>query len=120
MSGWQDSNLRPPRPKRGAIPGYATPRNLYSTPSELKFIMDLLKLSVSVILSDNIGQIPVDFDTCDPSGDYRYRLASLRLIGTSFSPFPILISILVIPLGLTDIDLLRFVSSVQASRPFPF
>jgi hypothetical protein len=31
-----------------------------------------------------------------------------------------LISILVIPLGLTDIDLLRFVSSVQASRPFPF
>ena len=25
-SGWQDSNLRPPRPKRGAIPGYATPR----------------------------------------------------------------------------------------------
>jgi hypothetical protein len=27
-SGWQDSNLRPPRPKRGAIPGYATPRTL--------------------------------------------------------------------------------------------
>ena len=26
LSGWQDSNLRPPRPKRGAIPGYATPR----------------------------------------------------------------------------------------------
>jgi|TARA_R110000737_G_scaffold349591_2_gene386185 hypothetical protein len=28
VSGWQDSNLRPPRPKRGAIPGYATPRTL--------------------------------------------------------------------------------------------
>jgi hypothetical protein len=27
MSGWQDSNLRPPAPKAGAIPGYATPRN---------------------------------------------------------------------------------------------
>lgn len=26
MSGWQDSNLRPPAPKAGAIPGYATPR----------------------------------------------------------------------------------------------
>lgn len=26
MSGWQDSNLRPPGPKPGAIPGYATPR----------------------------------------------------------------------------------------------
>lgn len=26
VSGWQDSNLRPPAPKAGAIPGYATPR----------------------------------------------------------------------------------------------
>ena len=26
LSGWQDSNLRPPGPKPGAIPGYATPR----------------------------------------------------------------------------------------------
>lgn len=26
QSGWQDSNLRPPAPKAGAIPGYATPR----------------------------------------------------------------------------------------------
>lgn len=25
-SGWQDLNLRPPHPKCGAIPGYATPR----------------------------------------------------------------------------------------------
>jgi hypothetical protein len=25
-SGWQDSNLRPPHPKCGAIPGYATSR----------------------------------------------------------------------------------------------
>lgn len=28
-SGWQDSNLRPPHPKCGAIPGYATPRRLF-------------------------------------------------------------------------------------------
>jgi len=27
-SGWQDSNLRPPAPKAGAIPDYATPRKL--------------------------------------------------------------------------------------------
>jgi len=27
-SGWQDSNLRPPAPKAGAIPGYATPRGV--------------------------------------------------------------------------------------------
>lgn len=26
LSGWQDSNLRPPHPKCGAIPGYATSR----------------------------------------------------------------------------------------------
>ena len=26
LSGWQDSNLRPPGPKPGAIPGYATSR----------------------------------------------------------------------------------------------
>jgi hypothetical protein len=26
MSGWQDSNLRPPGPKPGAIPDYATSR----------------------------------------------------------------------------------------------
>lgn len=30
MSGWQDSNLRPPAPKAGAIPGYATSRTLVS------------------------------------------------------------------------------------------
>ncbi len=29
LSGWQDSNLRPPHPKCGAIPGYATPRVVY-------------------------------------------------------------------------------------------
>jgi hypothetical protein len=29
LSGWQDSNLRPPAPKAGAIPGYATPRTWY-------------------------------------------------------------------------------------------
>ena len=28
-SGRQDSNLRPPGPKPGAIPGYATPRSYY-------------------------------------------------------------------------------------------
>jgi hypothetical protein len=30
LSGWQDSNLRPPAPKAGAIPGYATPRKMVS------------------------------------------------------------------------------------------
>ena len=30
LSGWQDSNLRPPAPKAGAIPGYATSRTLVS------------------------------------------------------------------------------------------
>ena len=29
LSGRQDSNLRPPGPKPGAIPGYATPRKLW-------------------------------------------------------------------------------------------
>jgi hypothetical protein len=29
LSGWQDSNLRPPHPKCGAIPGYATPRMVW-------------------------------------------------------------------------------------------
>ena len=29
-SGWQDSNLRPPHPKCGAIPGYATPRSVFA------------------------------------------------------------------------------------------
>src|SRR5690606_11563817 len=30
LSGWQDSNLRPPRPKRGAITGLRyTPKNLF-------------------------------------------------------------------------------------------
>ena len=29
LSGWQDSNLRPPAPKAGAIPGYATSRTWY-------------------------------------------------------------------------------------------
>ena len=28
LSGWQDSNLRPPGPKPGAIPGYATSRTI--------------------------------------------------------------------------------------------
>ena len=32
MSGWQDSNLRPPHPKCGAIPGYATPRSVSFVP----------------------------------------------------------------------------------------
>ncbi len=30
LSGRQDSNLRPPAPKAGAIPGYATPRKYFS------------------------------------------------------------------------------------------
>ena len=31
-SGWQDSNLRPPAPKAGAITGYATPRTVIQFP----------------------------------------------------------------------------------------
>ena len=32
VSGWLDSNLRPPGPKPGAIPGYATSRiNFHKT-----------------------------------------------------------------------------------------
>ena len=38
MSGWQDSNLRPPRPKRGAITGLRyTPNH-----NERKFIKENL------------------------------------------------------------------------------
>ena len=36
-SGWQDSNLRPPHPKCGAIPGYATPRNFLNQMEHLPF-----------------------------------------------------------------------------------
>ena len=34
-SGWQDSNLRPPAPKAGAIPGYATPRKYFFSVTQL-------------------------------------------------------------------------------------
>jgi hypothetical protein len=37
LSGWQDSNLRPPAPKAGAIPGYATPREIFCTSSRTYF-----------------------------------------------------------------------------------
>ena len=37
LSGWQDSNLRPPAPKAGAIPGYATPRDLRLPTAKLVF-----------------------------------------------------------------------------------
>ncbi len=39
LSGWQDSNLRPPHPKCGAIPGYATPRFLLKFYKLLKLIL---------------------------------------------------------------------------------
>lgn len=39
LSGWQDSNLRPPAPKAGAIPGYATPRvGIYKVLSVAQFV----------------------------------------------------------------------------------
>lgn len=33
-SGWQDSNLRPPAPQAGTLPGCATPRNFVITKAE--------------------------------------------------------------------------------------
>jgi hypothetical protein len=63
LSGWQDSNLRPPRPKRGAIPGYATPRTL----------LNFQKNTFAFL--------------CNAAGASRIRLALLRLLGINFSPF---------------------------------
>ena len=43
LSGWQDSNLRPPPPKAGAIPGYATPRTANF------FLLIIIKLPFQLI-----------------------------------------------------------------------
>lgn len=45
QSGWQDSNLRPPRPKRGAIPGYATPRSIIQWIQSICVMFTLFDLS---------------------------------------------------------------------------
>ena len=37
LSGWQDSNLRPPRPKRGAITGLRYTPNLVINSKNLRF-----------------------------------------------------------------------------------
>ena len=37
LSGWQDSNLRPPRPKRGAITG------LRYTPSSYQYFISMMR-----------------------------------------------------------------------------
>lgn len=52
-SGWQDSNLRPPAPKAGAIPGYATPRK--------KNFVVLLK-SVADFQKDGKGKISLNLE----------------------------------------------------------
>ena len=41
-SGWQDSNLRPPAPKAGAIPGYATPRKGIDLLNNLQLHLQIL------------------------------------------------------------------------------
>ena len=43
-SGWQDSNLRPPAPKAGAIPGYATPRILLAAAKIIMFFNSVLSI----------------------------------------------------------------------------
>ena len=48
-SGWQDSNLRPPAPKAGAIPGYATPRKY----SVLKCKYSVFKSTAKILFLKN-------------------------------------------------------------------
>jgi hypothetical protein len=45
LSGWQDSNLRPPAPKAGAIPGYATPRKLkpYTKLKTINLLLSIMR-----------------------------------------------------------------------------
>ena len=49
-SGWQDSNLRPPGPKPGAIPGYATSRTF----KPLLYHLALMHLCIFTIGNDVI------------------------------------------------------------------
>ena len=44
-SGWQDSNLRPPAPKAGAMTGYATPRICGANIAHNRWIAILYRIS---------------------------------------------------------------------------
>jgi hypothetical protein len=57
LSGWQDSNLRPPAPKAGAIPGYATPRK-FKPQTKLKTIT--LHLSIMRRVRDSNPRYPCE------------------------------------------------------------
>jgi hypothetical protein len=49
MSGWQDSNLRPPAPKAGAIPGYATLFHLFFDTANIVGALVFLILSLLLV-----------------------------------------------------------------------
>ena len=84
LSGWQDSNLRPPHPKCGAIPGYATPRNFllklkyFLTPCKLNFVLCQIALTnlsdpagasrYRFAYRDRLLALPIDFNLSDPAG----------------------------------------------------
>jgi|AVFP01.1.fsa_nt_gi hypothetical protein len=63
LSGWQDSNLRPPRPKRGAITG------LRYTP-KTTFVVNILK---------NRSCIPKEWRTCLPKPAFLCIICPLSL-----------------------------------------
>ena len=49
LSGWQDSNLRPPRPKRGAITGLRYTPKWLSLIDYYHFTMSILRLISSLV-----------------------------------------------------------------------
>ena len=67
MSGWQDSNLRPPRPKRGAITGLRyTPKmdaniKLFTLTSNTNFCINFDYMSTEIIKTLIIGSGPAGY-----------------------------------------------------------
>ena len=66
LSGWQDSNLRPPAPKAGAIPGYATPRTSVKngkkqTPFFFRRCKDILFIDRNDVLPENSNKFASSF-----------------------------------------------------------
>ena len=67
MSGWQDSNLRPPRPKRGAITGLRyTPKmaaniKLFTLTSNTNFCINFDSMSTEIIKTLIIGSGPAGY-----------------------------------------------------------
>lgn len=55
-SGRQDSNLRPPAPKAGAIPGYATPRKSLLKSALSALSVALVALPLLQLRSANVGK----------------------------------------------------------------